>query len=84
MCVDEITKQQKCSEDKMRVLGQGEKRNGNAEIRKFFSKSQPMKSLKAVYTIIRLLAQRDDRKYSIVGTKNISVSQQNNNRTHDS
>jgi len=34
-----------------------------------------MKSLKAVYTIIRLLAQRDDRKYNLVGTKSISVSQ---------
>jgi len=42
-----------------------------------------MKSLKAVYTIIRLLAKRDDRKCSIVGTKSISVSQQSNNRTHD-
>jgi len=42
-----------------------------------------MKSLKAVYTIIRLLAQRDERKYSIVGTKSTPVSQQNNKMTHD-
>jgi len=33
VCADEITNQLKCSEDKMSVLGQGEKRNGNAEIR---------------------------------------------------
>jgi len=36
VCADEITKQLKCSEDKMRRLGQGEKRNGNVEIRKIF------------------------------------------------
>jgi len=36
MCADEITKQLKCSEDKKRVLAHGEKRKGNAEIRKIF------------------------------------------------
>jgi hypothetical protein len=82
VCADEITKQLKCSEDKKRVLGHGEKRQ--CRDKENFSKSQPMKSLKAVYTIIRLLVQRDDRKYSIVGTKSISLSQQNNNMTHES
>lgn len=61
VCADEITKQLKCSEDKKSVLGHGEKRKSNAEIKKFFL-SHNTKSVKAVYTIIRLLGPTGRQK----------------------